>query len=190
VPSAAKPPAAAGTHKTVGPTKLGQVHDASLLGPEARRKLQKPSHPIPLPPISHIIHGISSIKWQWIVRFTQRFFNTAGVGVCFQSQRAWERIFAEPGFDVVAFQRGLLWWWLGRSLRWMMPRLFVKAIFTRSLFSEAEAGLRGGRRSALRYAGLRARPSDTCKWQRSDILIGRLHQKMLAQGRNVTRRAK
>jgi hypothetical protein len=35
-------PAAAGTHKTVGSTKLGQVHDASLLRPEARRKLQKP----------------------------------------------------------------------------------------------------------------------------------------------------
>jgi hypothetical protein len=76
---------------------------------------------------SHIIYGISSIKWQWIVRFTQRFFNTAGVGLCFQLQ--WERIFAEAGFDPVAFQRGLLCYWLGPSLRWMMTRLlFVKAI--------------------------------------------------------------
>jgi hypothetical protein len=49
---------------------------------------------------SHIIYGISSIKWQWIARFTQRFFNTTGVSLCFQSQRAWERIFAEAGFDV------------------------------------------------------------------------------------------
>ena len=80
-------------------------------------------------------------------------------------------------------------------LAWTFPPLdddpFVvcKSNFTWSLFSETEAGLRGGRRSALRYAGFRARPSDTCKWQRSDILIGRLHQ-MLAQGGNVTRRAK
>ena len=42
------PPAAAGTHKTVGPTKPRQVLDAPFLRPEPRRKLQKPSHPIPL----------------------------------------------------------------------------------------------------------------------------------------------
>src|SRR5260370_33137051 len=42
------PPVAAGTPKTVGPTKPGQVLDAPLLRPEPHRKLQKPSHPIPL----------------------------------------------------------------------------------------------------------------------------------------------
>ena len=41
------PSATAGTHKPVGPTKPGQVLDAPLLCPEPRRKLQKPSHPIP-----------------------------------------------------------------------------------------------------------------------------------------------
>src|SRR5689334_19620446 len=46
-----RPPAAAGTHKTVGPTKLGQVLDASLRRPEPRRKIQKPSQPILLLPI-------------------------------------------------------------------------------------------------------------------------------------------
>src|SRR5437588_2773422 len=46
-----RPPAAAGTHKTVRPTKLGQTLDASLRRPEPRRNFQKPSHPIPFPPI-------------------------------------------------------------------------------------------------------------------------------------------
>jgi hypothetical protein len=45
------PPATTGTHKTAGPTKPGQVLDAPLLGPEPRRKLQKPSHPITFRPI-------------------------------------------------------------------------------------------------------------------------------------------
>jgi len=43
------PSAAAGTHKTLGPTKPRQVLDAPLLRPKPRRKLQKSSHPIPFP---------------------------------------------------------------------------------------------------------------------------------------------
>src|SRR6266851_4100700 len=41
------PPATARTHKTAGPAKPGQVLNAPLLGPEPRRKLQKPAHPTP-----------------------------------------------------------------------------------------------------------------------------------------------
>ena len=64
---------------------------------------------------SHLIYAITAIRWPWFVRLANRFFNTAGVGVCFQSQRAWQHMFAQAGFDVVAFQRGLEWG--GRSFR-------------------------------------------------------------------------
>jgi ubiquinone/menaquinone biosynthesis C-methylase UbiE len=79
---------------------------------------------------SHLIYLITAIKWRWVVQLTKRFFNTAGVGVCFQSQRAWQRMFAEAGFDVMAFQQGLPWWWVGRSFRGMgkIHLLFVKSV--------------------------------------------------------------
>jgi 2-polyprenyl-3-methyl-5-hydroxy-6-metoxy-1,4-benzoquinol methylase len=56
---------------------------------------------------SHIIFSITKIKWRWFVRIAKRFFNTAGVGVCFRSRQAWEHIFAEAGFGVVTFEQGL-----------------------------------------------------------------------------------
>src|SRR5271167_5074391 len=57
------PSATAGTHKTGGPTKPSQVLDAPLLCPEPRRKLQKPSHPIPF-------HrsGLCYLKARWSAR--------------------------------------------------------------------------------------------------------------------------
>jgi SAM-dependent methyltransferase len=66
---------------------------------------------------SHFIYSITALRWSWWMRFTKRFFNTAGTGVCFQSQRAWQHIFAQAGFDVVTFQRGLEWWWLEHTFR-------------------------------------------------------------------------
>src|SRR5947209_3161562 len=41
------PPAAPGADKSAGPAKPCQVLNAPLLRPKPRRKLQKPSHPIP-----------------------------------------------------------------------------------------------------------------------------------------------
>jgi hypothetical protein len=32
---------------------------------------------------SHVIYGITATKWRWFVKWTNHFFNTAGVGVCF-----------------------------------------------------------------------------------------------------------
>jgi ubiquinone/menaquinone biosynthesis C-methylase UbiE len=58
---------------------------------------------------SHLIYAITAIRFPWFVYFARRFFNTAGTGVCFQSQRAWRRVFAQAGFDVIAFQPGLDW---------------------------------------------------------------------------------
>lgn len=78
---------------------------------------------------SHIIYAITAIRWPWFVRVAKRFFNTAGVGVCFQSQRAWRHMFAEAEFNVIAFQRGLVWWRLGRSFRdILIHMLFVKSV--------------------------------------------------------------
>ena len=78
---------------------------------------------------SHLIYAITAIRFPWFLYFTRRFFNTAGTGVCFQSQRAWRRMFAQAGFDVIAFQRGLEWWWLDRSLRGRaIHLLFVKSV--------------------------------------------------------------
>src|SRR5271167_3265023 len=57
------PSATAGTHKTGGPTKPSQVLDAPLLCPEPRRKLQKPSHPIPFRR-----SGLCYLKARWSAR--------------------------------------------------------------------------------------------------------------------------
>jgi hypothetical protein len=85
-------------------------------------------------------YAITPTSWPWFVRLAKRFFNTAGVGVCFQSQRAWQHIFAEAGFDMVAFQRGLVRWRPGRSFRGMaIHLLFLKSV-SHALFSEAQEG--------------------------------------------------
>jgi ubiquinone/menaquinone biosynthesis C-methylase UbiE len=75
---------------------------------------------------SRLIYAITTIRWPWFVRLAKRFFNTAGVGVCFQSQRAWQHMFAQAGFDVVAFQRGLEWG--GRSFRLAIHLLFLSSV--------------------------------------------------------------
>jgi len=76
---------------------------------------------------SHLIYAITSIRAPWFVRLTKRFFNTAGVGVCFRSQQAWQDIFAESGFDSIAFQRGYVWEL--RSLRAMaFHLLFLRSV--------------------------------------------------------------
>jgi hypothetical protein len=120
---------------------------------------------------SHIIYAITSARWPWFVRVAKRFFNTAGVGVCFQSQRAWQHIFVQAGFDVVAFQQGSVWWWVGRSVHGMAYHLLlVKSVshghfFLRSrpnpdyiLFGEKEHGVPllakmvNRKNTALKYA--------------------------------------
>jgi ubiquinone/menaquinone biosynthesis C-methylase UbiE len=78
---------------------------------------------------SHFIYAITAIKWRWFIRLANRFFNTAGVGVCFQSQRSWQQIFAEAGFAIVTYKRGVVWLRSGRSLRGMATQLlFLKSV--------------------------------------------------------------
>jgi Methylase involved in ubiquinone/menaquinone biosynthesis len=58
---------------------------------------------------SHIIYAITRIKNPIFVRFAQRYFNTAGVGVCFQSRRGWQRIFQSLGTDIIFYQQHARW---------------------------------------------------------------------------------
>ena len=51
---------------------------------------------------SHLIFAATSSRR--LAGMTRRFgANTAGVGVCFQSERSWRRLFAEAGYEVESF---------------------------------------------------------------------------------------
>jgi SAM-dependent methyltransferase len=58
---------------------------------------------------SHLIYAITSVKTPWFARLANRAFNTAGVGVCFNSRRAWRRIFGDAGMTVWQEQHGIVW---------------------------------------------------------------------------------
>jgi ubiquinone/menaquinone biosynthesis C-methylase UbiE len=85
---------------------------------------------------SFIIYTIAATKWPWFVQLTKRYFNTAGVGVCFQSQRAWQNMFAQAGFHVASFQRGLVWWWLSSFPGVLIHLLFVRSVSHGHFFLE------------------------------------------------------
>jgi ubiquinone/menaquinone biosynthesis C-methylase UbiE len=87
---------------------------------------------------SFIIYTITATKWPRFVRLAKRFFNTAGVGVCFQSQRAWQNMFAQAGFRVASFQRGLVWWWLSSFPGILIHLLFIRSVSHGHFFLEVE----------------------------------------------------
>jgi 2-polyprenyl-3-methyl-5-hydroxy-6-metoxy-1,4-benzoquinol methylase len=58
---------------------------------------------------SRIVYGITSVKAQWFVKRIRYYFNTAGVGVCFHSQRAWERLFDRAGLRIKVRFFGEFW---------------------------------------------------------------------------------
>ena len=49
---------------------------------------------------SHVIFFITKIQNPLFVKFARRYFNTAGVGVCFQSQKSWTKIFTAAKFRI------------------------------------------------------------------------------------------
>lgn len=64
---------------------------------------------------SWLIFEITRIRNPTFVRFSRRFFNTAGVGVCFRSSRNWRGVFAEAGLSAEsAFYQP---WLLSKSSR-------------------------------------------------------------------------
>jgi ubiquinone/menaquinone biosynthesis C-methylase UbiE len=58
---------------------------------------------------SRIVYAITSVKTPWFVKRIRYYFNTAGVGVCFHSQRAWERLFHRAGLRTKARFFGEFW---------------------------------------------------------------------------------
>lgn len=66
---------------------------------------------------SKLIFAITSISNPFVVAATRRFANTAGVGVCFQSEKAWVKIFLECGFEEVIERKYGDYWRLPISRR-------------------------------------------------------------------------
>jgi len=58
---------------------------------------------------SRLIYEITRIENPAFTRLSSRFFNTAGVGVCFRSDDAWSRLFKEAGFQVDDASYGEYW---------------------------------------------------------------------------------
>lgn len=67
---------------------------------------------------SHIIYAITSAKNPRFVGLARRYFNTAGVGVCFHSQPAWECLFEQVGLKVE--QK-----FFASPRHWRLPFLFL-----------------------------------------------------------------
>ncbi|HEY2675412.1 MAG TPA: class I SAM-dependent methyltransferase [Steroidobacteraceae bacterium] len=58
---------------------------------------------------SHVIYTITRIRNPAVVGLTRRYFNTAGVGVCFQSKRGWFKIFERCGLRVDYYKQHSPW---------------------------------------------------------------------------------
>lgn len=58
---------------------------------------------------SWIIYQITRIRAPWFVTLSRRFFNTAGVGVCFRSATAWRKVFHDSGLRTIFDDQGRVW---------------------------------------------------------------------------------
>lgn len=58
---------------------------------------------------SRLIFGITANQNPHLVRFARRWFNTAGVGVCFHSQSGWDRMFRDSALVVRHRYLGEIW---------------------------------------------------------------------------------
>lgn len=74
---------------------------------------------------SHVIYTITRIRKPAVVGLTRRYFNTAGVGVCFQSRRGWIRIFERTGLKVDYYLQNSRWQH-GLKKRLMFLLLFLR----------------------------------------------------------------
>lgn len=74
---------------------------------------------------SHVIYAITRIKNPVFVRLANRYFNTAGVGVCFQSKRSWFNIFRRSGLRI-DYYRQYSRWTHGFKKRLMFLALFLR----------------------------------------------------------------
>jgi len=74
---------------------------------------------------SHMIYAVTRVQHPSFVRLARRYFNTAGVGVCFQSLRGWERLFARCGFQIDYYHQHARWQH-GLKKRLMFAPLFLR----------------------------------------------------------------
>jgi SAM-dependent methyltransferase len=76
---------------------------------------------------SHIIYAITSVRNPLFVKLARPYFNTAGVGVCFHSQPAWERLFAHAGLKTEHSFYGVDYWAMDLKMRIKLIPLSVKS---------------------------------------------------------------
>jgi ubiquinone/menaquinone biosynthesis C-methylase UbiE len=50
---------------------------------------------------SWVIYRITRMSAPWFVGVSRRFFNTAGIGVCFRSANAWRKVFSDAGLRII-----------------------------------------------------------------------------------------
>ncbi|HEY2464420.1 MAG TPA: class I SAM-dependent methyltransferase [Steroidobacteraceae bacterium] len=74
---------------------------------------------------SHVIYTITRIRNPAFVGLARRYFNTAGVGVCFQSKRGWFNIFKRTGLRVDYYLQNSRWKH-GLKKRLMFLLLFLR----------------------------------------------------------------
>lgn len=58
---------------------------------------------------SWLIHRITTVRTGWFVALARRYFNTAGVGVCFRSHDGWRAVFADSELAVCDDRLGHNW---------------------------------------------------------------------------------
>lgn len=58
---------------------------------------------------SHVIYAVTRVQNPVFVKLAGKFFNTAGVGVCFQSKAAWWKLFRRLGFHVEHYHNYPRW---------------------------------------------------------------------------------
>ena len=76
---------------------------------------------------SRVIYELTRIRQPLVVKLTGRFFNTAGVGVCFRSEGAWRRLFGESRLTVGEHFYGEPW----RYAPWkqfLLSTLFIDSL--------------------------------------------------------------
>lgn len=85
---------------------------------------------------SWLIYRITTLQASWFVPIARRFFNTAGVGVCFRSAKAWQQVFREAGLTIAQNDAGYLWE-MGFKRRVMFPMLAIQKVSHRHFYLTA-----------------------------------------------------
>lgn len=86
---------------------------------------------------SRLIYGITSVRHPAATPITSKFFNTAGTGVCFRSERAWKELFADTSLTIREEHYGEIHQ-LGVVHRLLYPLLFLRHLQNKHFFMTRE----------------------------------------------------